>query len=272
MTEYKLAPDQSSFLEATPAWSALKEFTRARIALGRTGVSLPTNELLEFRLAHARARDAVHEALDVEALTHGLVDMGINPIAVSSRAENREHYLLRPDLGRRLSDMGIRTLEESISQSRVSPCVIAFVVADGLSARAVQTHALPTLKALQALGLQLDTSTFIVATQARVALGDEIGEVLGAEITVVLIGERPGLSAPDSMGIYMTWHPRVGRNDSERNCISNIRPEGLSYAGAAQKLAWLIAQARVIGKTGVDLKEASEYETDTIKRAKIVAG
>ena len=265
MTEYKLAPDQSSCLEATPAWSALKEFTRARIALGRTGVSLPTNELLEFRLAHARARDAVHEALDVEMLTQGLVHMGLDPIAVSSRAENREHYLLRPDLGRRLSDIGIRTLEESVRKARVSPCAIAFVVADGLSARAVQTHALPTLKALQALGSPLDTSAAIVATQARVALGDEIGEVLGAEIVVVLIGERPGLSAPDSMGIYMTWHPKVGRNDSERNCISNIRHEGLSYAGAAQKLAWLITQARVLCKTGVDLKEASEYETDTMR-------
>jgi ethanolamine ammonia-lyase small subunit len=265
MTEHKLALDQSSFLEATPAWAALKEFTRARIALGRTGVSLPTSELLEFRLAHARARDAVHETLDAEKLRQELVRMGFDPLAVSSRAENREHYLLRPDLGRRLSDIGIRTLEESVRRSRVSPLAIAFVVADGLSARAVQTHALPTLKALQTLGPLLETSRVILATQARVALGDEIGEVLGAEIVVVLIGERPGLSAPDSMGIYMTWHPRVGRNDSERNCISNIRPEGLSYAGAAQKLAWLITQARVVCKTGVDLKEASEYETDTMR-------
>jgi ethanolamine ammonia-lyase small subunit len=243
--------------EATPAWLKLKELTSARIALGRTGVSLPTKDILEFRLAHARARDAVHTALEVEPLFKTLVSKGFAPVTVSSQAVDRHTFLLRPDLGRRLSvasAQALTTLRHDTTQPLPS---LAFVIADGLSAQAIQTHALQLLEALRLELPQVQEAAVVLATQARVALGDEIGEILGAELVVVLIGERPGLSAPDSMSAYLTWHPKVGRTDVERNCISNIRLEGLTYAESAQKLAWLIRRAKMLGKSGVELKEES---------------
>jgi ethanolamine ammonia-lyase small subunit len=252
-----LSPDKALIFEATPAWLKLKELTGARIALGRTGVSLPTKYILEFRLAHARARDAVHTALEVEPLFKALVGKGFAPITVASQAVDRQTFLLRPDLGRRLSVASAQALT-TLSHDPKQPLPnLAFVIADGLSAQAIQGHALQLLEALRLELPQVQEAAVVLATQARVALGDEIGEILGAELAVVLIGERPGLSAPDSMSAYLTWHPKVGRTDVERNCISNIRLEGLSYTEAAQKLAWLIRQAKALGKSGVELKEES---------------
>ena len=252
------SPDNPLVSEATPAWLKLKELTSARIALGRTGVSLPTKDILEFRMAHARARDAVHTALEVEPLCKALINQGFKPIAVASQAVDRHTFLLRPDLGRRLSIASAQTLTRLSHDSTQPLPSLAFVIADGLSAQAIQSHALACLKALRLELPQVQEAAVVLATQARVALGDEIGEILGAEIVVVLIGERPGLSAPDSMSAYLTWHPKVGRTDVERNCISNIRLEGLTYAESAQKLAWLIRQAKALGKTGVELKEESD--------------
>jgi len=253
-----LSPNKAFISEATPAWLKLKELTGARIALGRTGVSLPTKDILEFRMAHARARDAVHTALEIAPLLKGLASRGFAPITVASQAVDRHTFLLRPDLGRRLSVDSAQNLTNLSNDTKQPLPSLAFVIADGLSAQAIQTHALQLLEALRLELPQVQEAAVVLATQARVALGDEIGEILGAELVVVLIGERPGLSAPDSMSAYLTWHPKVGRTDVERNCISNIRLEGLSYTEAAQKLAWLIRQAKVLGKSGVDLKEESE--------------
>jgi ethanolamine ammonia-lyase small subunit len=253
-----LSHDQAFISAATPAWLALKELTSARIALGRTGVSLPTKDILEFRMAHARARDAVHTALEIEPLRKALVGKGFEPISVASQAADRHTFLLRPDLGRRLSVDSAQTLTNLNNDTKQPLPSLAFVIADGLSAQAIQGHALALLETLCLELPQVQEAAVVLATQARVALGDEIGEILGAELVVVLIGERPGLSAPDSMSAYLTWHPKVGRTDVERNCISNIRLEGLNYAEAAKKLAWLIKQARVLGKSGVELKEESE--------------
>lgn len=252
-----LSPDNALISEATPAWLKLKELTGARIALGRTGVSLPTKDILEFRMAHARARDAVHTALEIEPLFKALVGKGFAPVTVVSQAVDRHTFLLRPDLGRRLSVDSARTLTNLNNDTKQPLPSLAFVIADGLSAQAIQGHAIALLEALRLELPQVQEAAVVLATQARVALGDEIGEILGAELVVVLIGERPGLSAPDSMSAYLTWHPKVGRTDVERNCISNIRLEGLNYAEAAQKLTWLIKQAKLLGKSGVELKEES---------------
>ncbi|PHY06722.1 MAG: ethanolamine ammonia-lyase [Alcaligenaceae bacterium] len=253
-----VSADKALISEATPAWLKLKELTGARIALGRTGVSLPTKDVLEFRMAHARARDAVHTALEIEPLFKALVGMGFAPVTVASQAVDRHTFLLRPDLGRRLSVDSAQTLTKLSNKSKRPLPSMAFVIADGLSAQAIEGHALALLEALRLELPQVQEAAVVLATQARVALGDEIGEILGAELMVVLIGERPGLSAPDSMSAYLTWQPKVGRTDVERNCISNIRLEGLSYGEASQKLAWLIKQAKVLGKSGVELKEESE--------------
>jgi ethanolamine ammonia-lyase small subunit len=208
-------------------------------------------------MAHARARDAVHTALEIEPLLKGLASRGFAPITVASQAADRHTFLLRPDLGRRLSVDSAQTLTNLSKDTKQALPNLAFVIADGLSAQAIQRHALALLEALRIELPQVQEAAVVLATQARVALGDEIGEILGAELVVVLIGERPGLSAPDSMSAYLTWQPKVGRTDVERNCISNIRLEGLNYAEAAQKLAWLIRQAKVLGKSGVELKEES---------------
>ena len=233
-------------------WAALRAHTLARIALGRTGASLPTAEWLRFAEAHALARDAVHTPLDVAALVAALRHHGVEPAVVASAAPDRATYLRRPDLGRRLDAASAAALTPG-------PGGLAVVLADGLSARATQAHALPLLLALrghlEAAGDAL--GTVAVATQARVALGDEIGERVQAGAVLVLIGERPGLSSPDSLGAYLTWAPRRGRRDAERNCVSNIRPEGQPPAQAAARLAWLLGAARRLGATGVALKDES---------------
>ena len=227
----------------------LGDFTPARVGLGRAGNSLLTRDLLNFQLAHARARDAVHAKLDPASLL-------LPGVTVASAAPDRITYLRRPDLGRKLSDES-RVRLQGLAAGQ---CDAVFVVADGLSALAVHRHAKSLLEAvvprLQSLGWQL--APLVIAQQARVAIGDHIGQILNARLAVVLIGERPGLSSPDSLGVYLTWDPKPGRTDAERNCISNIRTEGLSYAAAAEKLVFLMTEARRLKLSGVMLKEFEE--------------
>jgi ethanolamine ammonia-lyase small subunit len=235
-------------------WTALRRFTPARIALGRAGPSLPTAEVLRMGLDHARARDAVHAALDPPALARALSALGHAPLVVHSAAPDRATYLARPDLGRRLDTASAAALSR---RSGASP-EVAVICADGLSALAVGRHAPGLLAALRDLApARWSRLPVVVALQARVALGDEVGERLGARLSAVLVGERPGLSSPDSLGVYLTYGPRPGRTDAERNCISNVRPEGLSYAEAAWKLDWLVGEALRRELSGVALKDES---------------
>ncbi len=236
-------------------WQALRRLTPARIALGHTGISQPTGAQLDFQLAHAQARDAVHLDLDTAALQDALAVSwpGLPPaLRLHSAAENRNVYLQRPDLGRRL-DAPSRAAAAAVAGT----CDLAFVVADGLSALAVARHAAPFLTVLRArLAKEAwSVAPAVIVEQGRVAVGDEVGELLGAKIVVVLIGERPGLSSPDSMGLYITWAPHVGLTDESRNCISNVRPDGLHYEDAAVKLHYLLGEARQRQLTGVALKD-----------------
>jgi ethanolamine ammonia-lyase small subunit len=237
------------------AWTALRAFTPARIALGRTGSSQPTSAQLAFGLAHAQARDAVHAPLDVAALETALQGAGFGTLVARSRAADRPTYLRRPDLGRRLDAASLARLRAAAPAAAPD---LVFVVADGLSAVAIVRHALPLLVAARERLAGWSIGPVVIATQARVALGDEVGEALGARAVALLVGERPGLSSPDSLGIYLTWAPRVGRTDAERNCISNVRPEGLAYGRAAATLAGLLEGARRLGATGVALKDETE--------------
>ena len=244
-------------------WQALRAHTPARIALGRSGASLPTRELLAFGSAHAQARDAVQRGLDVAALQRQLRTAGFGEaLRVHSAAPDRASYLLRPDLGRRLDAAARAALAAAAAGERPHDGArwLLPVVADGLSALAAERQAVPLLTSLRMLlppGWSL--GPVVIAEQARVALGDEIGEALGAPLVAMLIGERPGLSAPDSLGVYLTAAPRRGRSDAERNCLSNIRPEGLAAEAAARKLWWLARAAqRAGGVTGVSLKDSSE--------------
>lgn len=256
-------------------WLALRRFTDARIALGRAGVSLPTQPQLAFQLAHAQARDAVHLMLDVQAVLASLQGLGHEALRLHSAAADRHVYLQRPDLGRRLAASSQEALrawrtahagvrldtnepDEAEAQGEADrPFDIAFVVADGLSPLAIAQHALPLLQCalprLQDEGWRIAPVTLV--EQGRVAVADEVGELLGARLVVILIGERPGLSSPDSMGLYLTWMPRVGLTDAHRNCISNVRQSGLSYEEAARKLHWLLTEARRRQISGVSLKE-----------------
>ncbi|MCZ3400183.1 ethanolamine ammonia-lyase subunit EutC [Klebsiella pneumoniae] len=239
----KHAPEFADWLAKMPdAWNPLREFTDARIALGRSGASLPTREVLNFGLAHARARDAIHQPFASQQLVAPLAALGLDALTVHSAAPDRHTYLRRPDLGRRLADD------------------LLLVIGDGLSSWAVERQAVPLIRALlpylQTLGIGL--APVVLAHQSRVALGDDIGETLKARAVAILIGERPGLSSPDSLGVYLTWQPHRQRLESERNCISNIRPEGLSHDAAAFKLAWLLEQAFLRRLTGVGLKDESD--------------
>lgn len=240
---------------AQDPWSGLRRYTAARLALGRTGASLPTREVLGFGLAHAQARDAVHLPLDLPALAEGLTERGLASVTVASQATDRAAYLLRPDLGRRLDPADAKRLAER----QDAPFELLLVIADGLSSMAIERHALPLMDAICASrpeGWRL--GPVVLARQARVALGDEIGAALHAPMVAVLVGERPGLSAPDSLGIYLTLSPRPGCMDAERNCISNVRPAGLAYPAAARKLWWLCQAGRQLGQTGVALKDNSD--------------
>jgi ethanolamine ammonia-lyase small subunit len=237
-------------------WAAFRPLTPARIGLGHAGGSLPTAAHLAFQLAHARARDAVHRVLDIASLLADLTRLGLDPIMIRTSASNRLEYLKRPELGRRIEPES-RVALTRLADGGVSPPDVVFVVADGLSAAAAQRHAVPVLAmlvpALVAEGWRL--GPIVVAEQGRVALGDEVGALLKARLVAVLIGERPGLSSPDSLGIYLTWDPRVGRTDAERNCISNVRPDGLGYESAAGRLRFLMSEARRRKLTGVGLKD-----------------
>jgi ethanolamine ammonia-lyase small subunit len=280
MTERDPPPGHAPAPATSPArpladpFARLRSSTPARIGLGRFGHGLPTSAMLDFQLAHARARDAVHASFAPESVAAAL---GERPsVIVHSLASDRQSYLQRPDLGRQLRQAdaarlatGNHAAGELDARSRATAsqvatdqtavtCEIAFVIADGLSAPAVHSHAVPLLHALFPKLNDWRIAPIVIACQARVALGDEIGACLGAALVAVLIGERPGLSAPDSLGVYLTWHPRPGRQDNERNCISNIRPPtGLSYDQAASRLAWLLTAARRQKLTGVGLKDSS---------------
>jgi ethanolamine ammonia-lyase small subunit len=226
-------------------WGRLRGLTAARIGLARSGASLATAPSLDFRLAHARARDAVDAALDVDRLT---ADLG-GALCVASAAPDRHAYKLRPDLG--------RTLAEGAALGAVTADLVV-VVADGLSALAVQNHAAPFIAALRPLLADWALAPVVIALQGRVAIGDAIAQAMGVGAVLVLIGERPGLSAPDSMGAYLTWRPAPGTTDADRNCVSNIRPQGLPPLQAARRVAWLLGAMRARGASGVALKDEAD--------------
>lgn len=253
-------------------WRTLRQFTDARIGLGRSGVSLPTREMLALQLAHARARDAVHTPLDfptlkgqLESLTpqHALLNPQ-PPLQLHSEAADRVTYLQRPDLGRRLSEASRALLRPH--QLPEPAFDLALMIADGLSATAIQRNAVPFIKALCA-ELAGDVPGWTLAPialveQGRVAVGDDVGELLNARAVLVLIGERPGLSSPDSLGLYLTWAPERGLPDARRNCISNVRPEALQYREAARRASYLLRESRRLGVSGVSLKDRSDALED----------
>ena len=245
-------------------WNALRQFTNARIALGRAGNSVPTAPLLAFNLSHAQARDAVHHPLDTDALHQQLHALSLRTLDVHSAAPDREHYLRRPDLGRRLSEES----RAALAQLKDESPDLVFVIGDGLSAFAASKQAVPLLQAVLLRLADWKIAPVVVARQARVA----IGELLHAKIVVMLIGERPGLSSPDSLGIYLTYAPKVGCSDAQRNCISNVRPEGLDYPLAAHKLHYLLTHARRLGLTGVGLKDDSDALLQAAPAAAAIGG
>lgn len=247
-------------------WRQLRQFTAARIGIGRAGVSIPTRESLEFQLAHAQARDAVHTELDVEGLQQDLLSLQKNfpsfnhnpPLLLQSQAVDRMSYLQRPDLGRKLDDASFASLKP---YQVTSPYDLALVIADGLSATAIHHNAVPFISALLPIlseGIQnFSLAPISLVRQGRVAIGDDIGETLNARAVLILIGERPGLSSPDSLGLYLTWSPKRGLTDDKRNCISNVRQAGLSYPAAAHKCLYLLSEARRLQCSGVAIKDRS---------------
>ncbi|WP_351015836.1 ethanolamine ammonia-lyase subunit EutC [Shewanella sp. AC91-MNA-CIBAN-0169] len=251
-------------------WRDLRRFTDARIGLGRAGISLPTSELLAFQLSHAQARDAVNLPLNIDALAIDLsnillLDNVTYPMTVNSQVDDRITYLQRPDLGRKLAESGRKTLlhhMNSQGQAADTQYDLAIVVVDGLSSLAVQNNAKPFINELlsqlhqQHSGWNIAPITIV--EQGRVAIGDDIGQLLNAQVVMVLIGERPGLSSPDSLGLYLTWAPKTGVNDACRNCISNIRPAGLPYTEAAKRAVYLLTQAKKLKLTGVNLKDRTQ--------------
>ena len=247
------APSTSSIEVGFTRLQTLRQYTPARVALARAGSSIATAAQLDFQLDHALARDAVHARLNIPSLVDGLRGLKLDPIllrsAIPAGPDDRRTYLLRPDLGRRLSP------EAAASVAATHIPDVVFAIADGLSALAIDRHAIPLLEATLPLLAGSAIGPVCIVQQGRVAVGDEIGGLLRAQALVMLIGERPGLSAADSLGVYITWNPRPGRTDAERNCISNIRLEGLGYADAAKRIATLLAGARRLGASGVALRE-----------------
>ena len=243
-------------------WLQLRRLTPARIALGRTGTSLPTHAQLDFQFAHAQARDAVHLPFDHAGLSAQLSERGRESLLLHSAAVDRNSYLQRPDLGRKLSDESAQAMRE-YAAAHPGGVDLAIVVADGLSALAVHRHTLPFLTRLEeqmsADGWSM--APVILVEQGRVAVGDEIGQLLGAKMLVMLIGERPGLSSPDSLGLYFTYNPKIGMTDAYRNCISNVRLEGLSYGMAAHRLLYLMREACRRQLSGVNLKDEAQVQT-----------
>jgi ethanolamine ammonia-lyase small subunit len=243
-------------------WLELRRLTPARIALGRTGTSLPTSAQLDFQFAHAQARDAVHLPFDHAGLSAQLSDRGRESLLLHSAAVDRNSYLQRPDLGRKLSDDSALSLRD-YAAAHPGGVDLAIVVADGLSALAVHRHTLPFLTRLeeQMSGDDWSIAPVVLVEQGRVAVGDEIGQLLGAKMLVMLIGERPGLSSPDSLGLYFTYNPKIGLTDAYRNCISNVRLEGLSYGMAAHRLLYLMREACRRQLSGVNLKDEAQVQT-----------
>ncbi|MDL9938132.1 ethanolamine ammonia-lyase subunit EutC [Gordonia sp. ABSL1-1] len=232
-------------------WADLRRTTQARIGLGRSGNSLPTQRVLEFQAAHAAARDAVHDPLDVDELTSRIAGLGVgDPVHIASRAASRAEYLRRPDLGR---------LPRDLTALPAGTADLAIVLADGLSPRALDTHGPGLFGALvDILGPQYRIAAPVIATQSRVAIGDPIGVALGVSTVIVVIGERPGLSVADSLGVYLTHGAPSNPSDADRNCVSNIHPpDGLGYAAAAAIVAGLLSSARMLGRSGVDVKDTS---------------
>lgn len=242
------------------AWAALRRLTPARIALGRAGTSLPTSAQLDFQFAHAQARDAVHFPLATAELAQRVEASGQRAITLHSAAADRHVYLQRPDLGRRLDDASAQALQAYSASCDGKGFDLAVVIADGLSSLAVERHALPMLARITEQATQEGWSLAPVALveQGRVAVADEVAQQLQARMVVILIGERPGLSSPDSLGLYFTYQPRVGLTDAARNCISNVRLEGLSYATAAHKLSYLMREACKRQLSGVKLKDDAQ--------------
>ncbi len=232
-------------------WHILQNYTNARIARGRAGNALPTNEVLEFRLAHALARDAVYSTLEVGQLKQQIEILGLTPVEVQSRAGSRNEFLLNPDKGRQLNEESIERLSE-FENVGYDLCI---VLGDGLSANAVNQHAIKVLQLLQRTLNGWSTAPIVIAHQARVALSDAIGERLKAQIVLMLIGERPGLSSPNSLGAYITYGPQSGNTDEKRNCVSNIQTEGLSYPIAASKITYLLQQIKRQQLSGVKIKD-----------------
>jgi ethanolamine ammonia-lyase small subunit len=239
-------------------WGQLKAYTAARIALGSAGNAMPIKEVLRFKTDHAFARDAVQSQLTIDSLLRQLEPFRLPTNIVKSKARDRKEYLQRPDLGRKLNDASTQMLRDISSRA----CDVAIILADGLSATAINKHAIPVLQlvvpALKEKGLTLSAVTIV--EQARVAIGDEIGSLLNAKMSIVFVGERPGLSSPDSMGVYLTHGPVPGVKDNGRNCISNIRPEGLMYATAADMLLYMINASLAAGFSGVALKDQTQHQ------------
>ena len=251
-------------------WTVLRRFTDARIGLGRAGSALPIREVLKFAMAHAQARDAVTTPMDWSSIEAELAALGLATVRIESAAGDRDTYLRRPDLGRRLS-AGAR---QRLAEIAGSPPDLLILVGDGLSSTGVAANAAAMIGAFVPLARRNGWSLapVLLADQARVALGDEAGEFMGARAVLVLIGERPGLSSPDSLGAYLTWAPRVGRKDGERNCISNIRRGGLSADEAAFKAHWLLREAFRRQITGVQLKDESNYQLEGGEAVRPLAG
>lgn len=246
----ELKPIQNNIVQNDP-WQALKKYTAARIALGRTGTAIPVKETLKLMHDHANARDAVYASLNIIKLVQESEFFKLHVFHLQSKAVNRQQYLQRPDLGRQLSESSKQQF--AVIESNAT-CDIAIVIADGLSASAVQSHAIPVLQQLIPL-LEKYSIMLSFIEQGRVAIADETGALLNAKLSLVLIGERPGLSAQDSMSAYLTWQPRPGLTDESRNCVSNIRPLGLGYKDAAYKINYLVQQAFHLKMSGVLLKD-----------------
>lgn len=240
--------------------SPLKQITTARISLGRSGVSLPTNEVLSFKADHAMARDAIYTPMDIETISTSLQQEGIDFICVKSKAADRKEYLLRPDKGRVLHEESVKHLN-ALEKKKTAICI---TIADGLSPLAVNLHAVPLLRRLVSLFNEagLSIAPVCLASQGRVAISDETGALTGAAISIILIGERPGLSSPDSLGVYITYAPAPGTTDERRNCISNIRPGGLDLETAARKIVFLVMAALKLARSGVGLKEGEQVENE----------
>jgi ethanolamine ammonia-lyase small subunit len=273
MTELLLQSEKEDTVEKNHtvdnSWHVLRQYTAARIGLGRAGISVPTQHLLAFQLAHAQAQDAVHLPLNTSLLVEEINSKpeceSITPLIAHSQVIDRSHYLQRPDLGRRLNVDSVELLK-NYAAAKDDPYDLAIVIVDGLSSFAIQKNSAPLLHHLTQRISQQSFSDqnicrlapVVIVKQGRVAIGDEVGALLNAKSVLVFIGERPGLSSPDSLGVYLTWAPKVGLTDESRNCVSNIRPEGLAYNEAVTKIFYLLSEAHLKKLTGIHLKERSQ--------------